>query len=148
MRDRMHVVFPARHPLAKARKVTLDSLRAYPLLLMDPDISVRAIVVASFARTGRLAVPACEVTYMSSAIGMVRAGLGVTILPSTAMELRADRKLRSKPIDDPGCTRRIVIVRRSGRSLSPAAESFVDELLAATPASGGGGRLGRSGSSR
>jgi DNA-binding transcriptional LysR family regulator len=148
MRDRMHVVFPARHPLARARKVTLDSLRAYPLVLMDPESSVRAIVDAAFARTGRLAVPACEATYMSSAIGMVRAGLGVTILPSTAMELRADRKLRSKPIDDPGCTRRIVIVRRSGRSLSPAAESFVDELLAATPASGGGGRLVRSGSSR
>jgi len=131
MRDRMHVVFPRCHPLAKARKVTIDSLKAYPLVLMDPESSVRAIVDAAFARSGRLAVPACEATYMSSAIGMVRAGLGVTILPSTAMELRADPRLRSKPIDDPGCTRRIVIVRRAGRSLSPAAESFVAELLAA-----------------
>jgi DNA-binding transcriptional LysR family regulator len=136
MHDRMHVVFPARHPLAKVRKVTLDSLKAYPLVLMDPESSVRAIVDAAFARSGRLAVPACEATYMSSAIGMVRAGLGVTILPSTAMELRADRMLRSKPIDDPGCTRRIVIVRRAGRSLSPAAESFVDELLAAMRSTG------------
>lgn len=136
MRDRMHVVFPARHHLARVRRVTLDSLKAYPLVLMDPESSVRAIVDAAFARSGHLAVPACEATYMSSAIGMVRAGLGVTILPSTAMELRADRTLRSKPIDDPGCTRRIVIVRRAGRSLSPAAESFVDELLAAMPGAG------------
>ena len=43
--------------------------------------------------TGKLVVPACEATYMSSAIGMVRAGLGVTILPSTAMELRANPRL-------------------------------------------------------
>jgi DNA-binding transcriptional LysR family regulator len=135
MQDRMHVVFPSRHPLARARKVTLEVLRNYPLVLMDPESSVRAIVDAAFARTGRLAVPACEATYMSSAIGMVRAGLGVTILPSTAMELRANPRLRSKPIEDAGLTRRIVIVRKARRSLSPAAESFVDELLAATPTS-------------
>jgi DNA-binding transcriptional LysR family regulator len=140
MQDRMHAVFPARHPLARARKVSLDSLRAYPLVLMDPDSTVRAIVDAAFARAGRLAVPACEATYMSSAIGMVRAGLGVTILPSTAMELRANPRLRSKPIDDPGLTRRIVIVRRAKRSLSPAAEAFIDELLAATPGSRKGAR--------
>jgi DNA-binding transcriptional LysR family regulator len=102
---------------------------------MDPESSVRAIVDAAFARTGKLAVPACEATYMSSAIGMVRAGLGVTILPSTAMELRANPRLRSKPIEDPGLTRRIAIVRKAKRSLSPAAESFIDELLAATPGS-------------
>ncbi|HEX2115189.1 MAG TPA: LysR family transcriptional regulator [Alphaproteobacteria bacterium] len=135
MQDRMHVVFPARHPLARARNVSLDNLRAYPLVLMDPESTVRALVDAAFARRGRLAVPACEATYMSSAIGMVRAGLGVTILPSTAMELRANPRLRSKPIDDPGLTRRIVIVRKAKRSLSPAAESFIDELLAATPGS-------------
>ena len=135
MQDRMHVVFPARHPLARARKVTLDAVRAYPLVLMDPDSSVRAILDAAFARTGKLVVPACEATYMSSAVGMVRAGLGVTILPSTAMELRANPRLRSKPIEDAGLTRRIAIVRKARRTLSPAAESFIDELLAATPRS-------------
>jgi DNA-binding transcriptional LysR family regulator len=135
MQDRMHVVYPARHPLARTRKVTLETVQQYPLVLMDPDSSVRAIVDAAFARTGKLAMPACEATYMSSAIGMVRAGLGVTVLPSTAMELRANPRLRSKPIEDPGLTRRIAIVRKARRSLSPATESFIDELLAATPAS-------------
>jgi DNA-binding transcriptional LysR family regulator len=145
MQDRMHAVFPARHPLARARKVDLDSLRPYPLVLMDPDSTVRALVDAAFARAGRLAAPACEATYMSSAIGMVRAGLGITILPSTAMELRGNTRLRSKPIADPGLVRRIVIVRKAKRSLSPAAESFIDELLAATPGSRKGARprLGR-----
>ena len=135
MQDRMHVVYPARHPLARTRKITLDIVRDYPLVLMDPDSSVRAILDAAFARTGKLVVPACEATYMSSAIGMVRAGLGVTILPSTAMELRANPRLRSKPIEDPGLTRRIAIVRKTNRTLSPAAESFIEELLAVTPRS-------------
>jgi DNA-binding transcriptional LysR family regulator len=43
MQDRMHVVYPARHPLARTRKVTLDVVRAYPLVLMDPDSSVRSL---------------------------------------------------------------------------------------------------------
>jgi DNA-binding transcriptional LysR family regulator len=144
MQDRMHVVFPARHPLARVRKVTLDVVRNYPLVLMDPESTVRALLDAAFARSGKFVVPACEATYMSSAIGMVRAGLGVTILPSTAMELRANPRLRSKPIEDPGLTRRIAIVRKAKRTLSPAAESFIDELLAATPRSRrSGGRLVR-----
>jgi DNA-binding transcriptional LysR family regulator len=49
------------------------------------------------------------------------------------MELRANPRLRSKPINDPGLTRRIAIIRKAKRTLSPAAESFIDELLAATP---------------
>jgi DNA-binding transcriptional LysR family regulator len=130
-RDEMHVVFPASHPIGKARKITLDVLASYPLVLMDPETSVRKVVDAAFVAAGRLPNPACEATYMATAVGMVRAGLGVTVLPASAMELRAEKGLRSRRISDPLFTRPIAVIKKAGRSLPPASADFVKALVSA-----------------
>ncbi len=125
--DRMHAVFPAEHPIGAARQIDLDVLAEHPLVLMDAATSVRAVVDAAFVAAGRLAMPACEVTYMSTAVGMVRAGLGVAILPAS-MEIRAEPALRSRPIDDPSFVRPIFVIKKAGRSLPPASEEFASLL--------------------
>ena len=88
--DRMHVVFPAQL-LEGRRKITLGYIAEYPLILMDADTSVRLIVDLVFVAAGRLPIPACEATYMMTAVGMVKAGLGVTILPASAKEVQLSR---------------------------------------------------------
>src|SRR5262249_28315969 len=65
---------------------------------------------------------------MSTAAGMVKAGLGVTILPSSAFEMGELTGLRSRPIKTPALTREIGVIEKNGRSLSPAAESFLKPL--------------------
>ena len=45
--DRMHVVFPQTHALAETQLVTPELLMRYPLIMMDPDTSVRAVVEAA-----------------------------------------------------------------------------------------------------
>jgi DNA-binding transcriptional LysR family regulator len=69
------------------------ALARRPLILMHSAESVRAVVDAAFLADGRLPIIATEATYMSTAVGMVRAGLGVAILPGSAMEVRAERTL-------------------------------------------------------
>jgi DNA-binding transcriptional LysR family regulator len=128
--DRMHVIFPRRHPIGRKRKITLEDLARYPLVLMDPDTSVRAIVDAAFVAAGRLPIPACEATYMMTAVGMVRAGLGVTVLPASAKEVKAEPSLRSRPIDDPAFARPIAVIKKKNRTLPPASESFLAGLVA------------------
>src|SRR4029453_660664 len=93
----MHVVFPADHAIGTVPEVTLDVLASHPLILMDPDTSVRAIVDGAFIAAGRLPIPPCEATYMMTAVGMVRAGLGLAILPSSARAVQAEPSLRSRP---------------------------------------------------
>lgn len=131
-RDRLHVVFSLGHPIGSADRVTLDALAAHPLVLMHPDTSVRAVVDAAFVAAGRLPIPACEATSMMTAVGMVRAGLGLAILPASAREVAAEPSLRSRPIDDPALVRPISVIRRAGRTLPPAAllvlEVIADEL--------------------
>jgi DNA-binding transcriptional LysR family regulator len=129
--DRMHVVFPAEHPVGTVPEVTLDVLASHPLILMDPDTSVRAIVDGAFIAAGRLPIPACEATYMMTAVGMVRAGLGLAILPASAREVRAEPSLRSRPIDEPGFERPVLVIKKAGRTLPPMAESFLAQLKGA-----------------
>lgn len=134
--DRMHAVYPEAHPLARRRGIRIADLAPYPLVLMDAATSVRQVVDAAFAGAGIEPQVGAEVTYMSSAVGMVRAGLGIAILPGSAMEVRAERSLRSQPLDGGGFVRPIAVVARRGRALPPASQRFLGELgriLAAQP---------------
>lgn len=126
--DRMHVVFPQAHALAEARLVTPDLLMRYSLIMMDPDTSVRAVVEAGFHAAGLIPRPAVEVTYMMTAVGMVQAGLGITILPSSAKEIDAYPMIRSRMIEAAGFERRISLVKKGGRTLSPLSALFVGHL--------------------
>ena len=125
MHDDIVAVLPPGHPLATFRRITLEQLWNYPLILTDRDSSVRHIVDAAFASIGRMIAPEYEATFMSSAVGMVRAGLGITLLPSSAHEVTiGDTVIRR--VNHPALHRSIGIVKLRGRSLSPAATAFVE----------------------
>lgn len=129
--DRMHAVFPRGHALDRASPLSLAEVAGYPLVLMSPATSVRAIVDAAISAAGLRAEIAVEATYMSTAVGMVRAGLGVAVLPETAMETRALPTLRSALIDDQSLVRDISVIRRKGRTLPPAGSAFFDYMAEA-----------------
>ena len=137
LNDRMVAVLPHRHPLASAKTVKLADLLASPLVLMDRDSSVRRIVDAACASIGRLAEPAYEAAYMSTAIGLVRAELGATLLPSSAAELRAAGDLVIRDLDAPRIERELGLLKQRRRAYSPAAEAFVGVLNAVAREAGG-----------
>jgi len=128
--DRMVAVMPRGHHLATARNVRLVDLLAYPMVLMDRDSSVRRIVDDACASIHRLAEPRYEAAFMSTAIGLVRAGLGATLLPSSAAELRAAQDLVIRDLDVPRIKRNLGILKQRRRAYSPAAEAFVFEAEA------------------
>ena len=70
-----------------------------------------------------------EVQHLSTSLGMVEAGLGVSAMPSLAMPDADHPTLVSVPLSDPEVTRTLGLVSRRGASLSPAAEKFVAILL-------------------
>ncbi|MFP3245977.1 MAG: LysR family transcriptional regulator, partial [Paraburkholderia sp.] len=72
--DKLCIVCPAGHPLARKRRITLESLVDHPLVLTAAGTSVRAVVDAAFEQAGVAPVLTCEPTYMMTAVAMVRAG--------------------------------------------------------------------------
>jgi DNA-binding transcriptional LysR family regulator len=128
--ERMIAVFPPGSALERKKAVGLKDLVGLPLVLMDPGSSVRKLVDRAFESIGAFVRPAFEATYMSTAAGMVKAGLGVTILPSSAFEMGELTGLRTRPIRNPALTREIGVIERAGRSPSPAADSFLKTMRA------------------
>ncbi|WP_398467346.1 LysR family transcriptional regulator [Tardiphaga sp.] len=123
-RDQMMVVYPQGHPIDGQRRITPKLLAAYPLVLMDQGTSVRAVTDFGFSKAGLMPSPASEATYMMTAIGMVKARIGVTILPVSAREVAAEPSLRSRKINDPNFSRAVALIKRADRILPPLVEAF------------------------
>ncbi|MFE1600504.1 LysR substrate-binding domain-containing protein [Methylobacterium sp. ID0610] len=68
---------------------------------------------------------------MMTAVGMVRAGLGLTILPGSAREIRAEPALRSRPIAAPRFRRPVSLIKKANRTLPAASELFLTALAQA-----------------
>lgn len=127
--DRLCVVCAEGHPLMAGKRIGLEEIVGYPLVLTAAGTSVRAVVDAAFERAGCIPVPTCEPTYMMTAVAMVRAGLGVTILPRSAREVRAEPALVTRVIDEADFVRPIALVKKRGRTLPPVTEAFVDVIV-------------------
>jgi len=129
-KDHMCLVLPAGSPLLQKRRIGLEDLAGQPLILFEPGSSVRRLLDRALGSLAPGVTPAYEATLMSTVAGMVRAGLGVTVLPAAALDMGELVGLRSRPLRDPLLTREIGVLQKSGRSLSPAAESFVKSVTA------------------
>ena len=125
MMDRLCAVVAQTHPLAKKRSMTLHELSKHPLILMVKDSSSRQIVDLAFNREGLVSNVAYETTYGTSVAGMAMAGLGVGILPES---MAAPSRLHQLRIRGEAMTRRISIIMRAGRSLSPTADRLKQTL--------------------
>ncbi|CAM3343913.1 LysR family transcriptional regulator [Asticcacaulis taihuensis] len=129
--DRLMLVMPTGHPLALQDTVTLADVAAHPLVMMDRETSVRRMVDEAFAASGLSLKPACEATYMATAVSMVRAGLGVTLLPSSAAEINIYPDVLARAVTGEGMTRKIVIIKRPGVRLRTTADALYMALLGA-----------------
>jgi LysR family carnitine catabolism transcriptional activator len=125
--DRLAAFVPENHQLAGRRHATLREVAGHSLILTGRDSSVRELVERALDHQRVSVSVAQEATYMTTALGMAAAGLGVAILPDSAI-MSAPATIRRVGIRRPVLTRRIGIISRAGRSLSPAAEKLVEVL--------------------
>ncbi|ODS59628.1 MAG: hypothetical protein ABS36_01515 [Acidobacteria bacterium SCN 69-37] len=128
--DRLCAWVPPDHALADRQRVSFAELTRWPLVLTSRDSSVRQLIDRTAERLRLPTQVAQEATYMSTAIGMVEAGLGVGILPESAIASHGPDGPRTVPIHAPVLRRPLVIVTMRGRSLPPAAERLVDAVEA------------------
>ena len=123
------LVFPEGHPLAQVERVTWQDVARYPFIALQGQFTERLQAdMHALLRDVRLS-PANEVTFMTTALAMVSAGLGITVCLPYAEPLAQLYRLRMRTLEEPVLTRRFFVYTRAGRSLSPAAESFIDFLF-------------------
>jgi DNA-binding transcriptional LysR family regulator len=129
--DRFHLVCRRDHPLAARRRVALADLAGVPFIHLARNSSVRQHIEAAIA-PARLDAE-MELEQLSTVAGMVRAGLGVSVVPSLTLFHFGHPDLVTREVDAPGLRRDLFVVRRRDRSLSLAAQALLDHLLAHRP---------------
>ncbi len=128
--DRLGVVMPATGPLADKRRLTWRDVTDQPRISLSQTSAFRPLVDNVFASLGVApARPRFEVGYMGTAVALVEAGLGISILPERAASLARTKAACWRPLGNPVVTQPSTLVTRAGRSLSPGGQAFVDFLV-------------------
>ncbi len=122
------------HPLASGKRVTWQQLLRNDLIIPTMDFTTQLIPlvqqhlgneVVDRALTVTTATRR-RVTNITTALSMVKAGLGVTIAAEYISPLASAFGLEGRPLVKPSLKRMVTLYSRQGRSLSPAAEAFAE----------------------
>jgi DNA-binding transcriptional LysR family regulator len=136
-RDRHWLVCPLNHPLAQRKRVNWEELNEWPFITPTLDFVKRlstalrdsglhSETVATLP--GTITSPAYAVSYMTTAMGMVANGLGLTICPTYAQALVRAHGLAMVEVGEPAFFRDVCVYQLARRSLSPAAASFLESI--------------------
>jgi LysR family carnitine catabolism transcriptional activator len=129
--DRFHLVCRTDHPLAVRRRPTLAELAGEPFIHLARSSSVRQHIEAAMrpAQMNRV----MELEQLSTVAGMVRAGLGITVVPSLTLFHFQHPDLAIRALNAPGLKRELFVIRWKDRSLSSAAQVLLEFLVARKP---------------
>lgn len=75
------LVVQSNHPLARKRRVTLDEMAAYPVMMLEQYDSMKARIASEVARRGLTLKPASTAGNLMTLMGMLDAGMGILLLP-------------------------------------------------------------------
>lgn len=128
--DELVLVCPPDHPLARRPRITAASLAEQRFIAFDRDIPTRRLV-DRFLRGARTSVTiTMELDNIETIKRSVEAGLGISILPRSALENEVKAgTLLARPFATGRLTRPIGIIYRRGREQSAAVRAFLETLV-------------------
>ena len=98
--ERLMAALPADHPLARAPSLSLRDFAGEPFIMYAPYEAryFHDLVIELFARSGLLPDYVQHLSQIHSILALVRAGLGVSIVPEAALHLYS-RGVVLRPLD-------------------------------------------------
>jgi DNA-binding transcriptional LysR family regulator len=117
---------PPDHPLARRAVVSVSELADEPFVDHTPGWGTRMIADQLFARAGVERPIGIEVADASIQVSLVRAGLGLAILPESMI---VDAGLTGVPLR-PTATFTVAFIVPADRPLSPVTKAFADLVTA------------------
>ena len=127
--DSMQLICPAGSTLAQSREpLEWADLAGVALILNETTRPIQAPEFQQLAAQTRL-----RVRNVTSLLAMVRAGIGVTLLPGLAT-MGLPPALVARPLADRSCSRQVCLLRREGRVQGPLAQAFEKHFIAAVRA--------------
>lgn len=118
------VVFPSGHALHQLPRICWSDAVQHPFITLQGQFTERLALDLHLAPQQHSLHPANEVAFMTTALSLVSAGMGVTACLPYALSLVRLYQLQIRPLHEPELRRKFQVYRRAGSTLSPAAEQF------------------------
>lgn len=128
VKDELVAIVARRHPLARRRAVRGAALAAEPYISREEGSSTRAVAERFFAELGLTLRPAMELGSTEAVREAVAAGLGVSVVSRHAVRHR-DPRVVALRFQGRRWVRDLLVIRRQGAPLSPAAARLRELLL-------------------
>lgn len=127
--DHLAIVVHPAHPLAQERTLEFEQTLDYEHVGMPVASSVQLMLQRAATQAGKALLHRVIVSNFDSALRVVRANLGITIVPREVAQpyVRATG-LVLIPLTDPWAKRNFTLCFRDEESLSPAARALLDFL--------------------
>jgi DNA-binding transcriptional LysR family regulator len=127
--DRLVLVCPPSHPLAKHKQISIKRLTGQPFVGYERDIPTRKETDRLLRRYGVEVRYVMELDNIETIKRVVEIGTGLAILPEPAVHPEVkNRTLVAVGFSDETFLRPLGIVHRQGKHFSPAAEKFIEYL--------------------
>jgi DNA-binding transcriptional LysR family regulator len=124
LREPYVLVCRADHPFAKLTVTSWSELQDVPLIRISLLTGNRMIIDDALGSRRESVSWRYEVQHVNTALAMVRAGLGMTVVPRLAFTSIDARNLHVLQLRNPGVSRQIGIVSRRSSPLSPLADEL------------------------
>lgn len=125
------LVTPLDHPLGGREGIAREALRELKLLLLDEGHCLRDQALDICREAGREDAPVTTTAAgLSTLVQLVAGGLGVTLLPRTALKVEISRsdQLLTGYFTDPAPTRRVALAMRAGAARGAEYEELAAAL--------------------
>ena len=126
--DNFYVVTPPNHPLLKEKKIRWTQLQNYPFVALQRPSAMRQMIDETTASCGINLTVEFEAHQLASIGSMVAGGLGISVVPSLAIQQMEALGAESRLLTEPVVTRRVGILTRRRYPLSSAANALVETL--------------------
>jgi DNA-binding transcriptional LysR family regulator len=135
--DRLRVVVPAEHDLARRETLHFAEVLGHPLIGVLEQGGLTLMLEEAAERLGRRPRYSFRVATVEAAARLVAAGHGVTVMPDGVLEVyHPDLRLVGVRLNEPWAERQLRLVSRPAAMLPPPARLLLDRL------SPRGGRFG------
>jgi LysR family carnitine catabolism transcriptional activator len=126
VKESCFAVIPAKHPLNSRTSLSLRDLKDEDFVSLPTGSGLRVFTDGIAAANGIHFKHMTVVEQFGTLFDFVSAGVGVAIVPASALPKKRQHKVSVKPLASPAVVRSIGILRLKNRALTPAAIGFLD----------------------
>lgn len=124
--EELQLVLPAEHELAARKRITLQTLREYPFILLDEAHCLSDNVISFCHRKAFQPITTGRFAQLATVLELVALGQGVSLVPTMARTIDRDERRVYRSLSGERPTRRIVLCWNPYRFQSRVQKQFID----------------------